>query len=168
MGTKEEIFKKIYDSMYNELLWYAWHHLRNKSWLEDVLQETFQDVYLALDLVINIENPRAWIYTCLKNNLNEMIRKEWKYQNCISYENDLADIEIDGKDFAKEVTDREALRQVMGEENYNDIAFHYLSGYSPEEIAEIKNQNIGQYKMQFSRMKRKMEKSLKRKGFDKE
>ena len=56
----------------------------------------------------------------------------------------------------------------MGEENYNDIAFHYLSGYSPEEIAEIKNQNIGQYKMQFSRMKRKMEKSLKRKGFDKE
>ena len=42
--------------MYNELLWYAWHHLRNKSWLEDVLQETFQDVYLALDLVINIES----------------------------------------------------------------------------------------------------------------
>ena len=38
---------------------------------------------------------------------------------------------------------------------------NYLSGYSPEEIAEIKNQNIGQYKMQFSRMKRKMEKSLK-------
>lgn len=165
--TKHERFMEIYHLMYDELLWYACSHVRDKAILDDILQETFKDVYISFEEVLKADNYRAWIYCCLKNNMNEMLRKEIRYQrNCISYENEMELIETDNHDFAEEVTQHEALKQVLGDENYREFSLHYVEGYSVSEIAQSRNQSEGQYRMQISRLRKKMEKRLKRHGFD--
>ena len=67
----QKIFKKIYDSTYNQLIKYIACRCNNINDVDDILQETYLAFYKVLLNNKTIENYESYIYTIAKNNISK-------------------------------------------------------------------------------------------------
>ncbi len=70
---------------YRPLCVYALHYLKDKDLIEDLVQETFTAYWMKQTAGGGIDNPRAYLYTAVRNRCIDAIRRR-------------RDVELDGLD----------------------------------------------------------------------
>lgn len=165
LKTKDEDFERIYYEMYRELRDYSWHYLTTKESLEEVLQDTFHDVYVNMNKVLKADSYRAWVYGCLKNNLKQAIRKEITNHSHQIYFNDIENELLDDIDFTEQILDKEFLKNVASKQELQILYMQYVEGYTAAEIAELQHMTEGQCKMRIYRLKKRLKDSLEKSGY---
>lgn len=160
--TKYELdsfFNKIYVEMYEEIFRYVRRLTNNERILEDVLQETFFEAYKKIDILIEHENYRGWIYKTARFKaikLNKRVRRTDNRQ----MELEAADI----KEFARQdqydfITYAD-YNEILSEQEFNYLCKHYIDGYTYEDLAREEKIKVGACKMRMSRILKKLRTSL--------
>lgn len=171
----EEAFEIIYKSYYQYIYFMAIQYFNDEEFAKDIVQETFLKAYKSIH---SLETPQAftvWIkriaYTICHDKYKARKRDTMNYAED---DNDLLDIIFENE---KAVSPTE-------EVVFNDVKLTVLKtlekmkpeirviGYlrffdelSLEEIADITGNSIGTVASRIARMKKKLQDSLKRKGY---
>lgn len=58
---------KLFRLHYRALCIYALHFLNDHDAVEDVVQESFEMLWRRLNAGLKVENPKSYLYTCVKN-----------------------------------------------------------------------------------------------------
>jgi RNA polymerase sigma-70 factor (family 1) len=67
-------FEELFHSLYSELCNYAYHFLKNDAEAEDVVQETFINIWQKHRDIINAD-MKYYLYRAVRNNSISMLRK---------------------------------------------------------------------------------------------
>lgn len=165
MNTEEE-FELLYKSTYKSLLDYASIYLKKREVLEELLQETFWDVYISMPKTMAVEKGYAWVFECFRHNLREVLLKEGSYKREVSYEAVMDKNMTDGFDFTEQIIDRQLLSQIAKEGELKSLYLQYVEGHSVAEMAKLLNMTEGQYRMRVCRLRKKLVKNLKEVGYE--
>lgn len=128
----------IYNEMYVALYAFSLSILKDKDAANSILQDAFILIYQKAELYKESTNPKAWIYTIVKNLITDYLRKD----NKIIYFSDINTIPN------KKITDFDniAINQLINEldEISRQIVILYVfEGFKHKEIANILNLKEG-------------------------
>lgn len=73
-AAKEEVLS-LYESHYSILVRYASRQLGSVPMAEDIVQQSYLDLYMALRKGQQIENPRAWSFAVVRNAIRKQVRE---------------------------------------------------------------------------------------------
>lgn len=160
--TKYELdnfFNKIYVQMYEEIFRYVRRLTNDNRILEDILQETFYEAYRKIDILIEHENYRGWIYKTARFKalkLNNRIRKTDVKQ----VELDYAEIQEIGQQDQYDFITYSDYNEILSDSEFNYLYKHYIEGYTYEDLSKEENIQVGACKMRMSRILKRLRKSL--------
>lgn len=156
--AQRELYQLYSRAMYNICL----RMLNNEADAEDLLQNSFVDVFTKLHYFRFDSSIGAWIKRIVINNCINYLKKK-RLQVVEMGERDMAaeaKEEDDWKDVELSVSKvQEGIRQLP--EGYRVVlSLYLLEGYDHKEIAEILNISASTSKSQFSRAKKKLKSIL--------
>ncbi len=64
----------LYRSFYATVVRYAWRAVGSLQLAEDLVQQTFLDLYVALRKGKTIENPQAWVFCVARRGIKRQAR----------------------------------------------------------------------------------------------
>jgi len=154
-----QLYKKYSKAMYNICL----RMIRDQGEAEDVLQNSFIDVFTKLKFFRFESTPGAWIKRIVVNNCINHIRK-----NKIEFQSSdyIPDTE-DGVDSENSSFNIDIIKKAINElpDGYRMIFCLYtMEGYDHGEISEILNISESTSKSQYSRARSKLYEILKSSG----
>ncbi|WP_123608591.1 RNA polymerase sigma factor [Mobilisporobacter senegalensis] len=155
----DDFFNKVFLEMYEEIFRYVRRLTNDSRVLEDILQETFFEAYKKIDILIEHENYRGWIYKTARFKalkLNSRVRKTDNKQ----VELVLSEVQELGQHDQYDFITYADYKEVLSESEFNYLYKHYIEGYTYEELALEENIQIGACKMRMSRILKKLRKSL--------
>lgn len=155
----DDFFNKVFLEMYEEIFRYVRRLTNDSRVLEDILQETFFEAYKKIDILIEHENYRGWIYKTARFKalkLNSRVRKTDNKQ----VELVLSEVQELGQQDQYDFITYADYKEVLSESEFNYLYKHYIEGYTYEELALEENIQIGACKMRMSRILKKLRKSL--------
>jgi len=146
------LYRMYSKGMYNICL----RMLNNSMEAEDVLQESFIDVYKKLHTFKYESTPGAWIKRIVVNNCINKLRKRKLILEDIDEGRFLVEEEVEIKDHSLEVSKiKKALNHLP--DGYRAIfSLYALEGYDHQEIGQIMNISESTSKSQYSRAKKKI------------
>lgn len=142
----------------NALYGFAIHFLRNKEDARDIVQDSFEKLWLNCEKV-EIEKVKSWLFTCA---YNAMINFSSKKNRMISTENgNLPEgVEKMNSQFeSQQVIERTV--SILPPLQKSIILLRDLEGYSYEEIGEILDLSASQVKVYLFRARNKVKNQLK-------
>jgi RNA polymerase sigma-70 factor (ECF subfamily) len=156
------------DALYN----FAYHLTYNEDDAHDLVQDTYMKAYRFMAKYEEGTNPKAWLFTILKNAfINEYRRKAKQpskvdFEETISYHQEEDTVYSSYTDLQQEMFDG-----MMGDEvtnALNDIPVDFrtvillcdIEGFSYEEIAEIVNIPIGTVRSRLHRARNMLKEKL--------
>lgn len=154
-----QLYKKYSKAMYNICL----RMVSDQSEAEDVLQNSFIDVFTKLKYFRFESTPGAWIKRIVVNNCINHLRKSKIEFQSTDYIPDVADTkETDDVSYNIDIV-KKAINQLP--DGYRMIFCLYtMEGYDHGEIAEILNISESTSKSQYSRARSKLYENLKSSG----
>ena len=81
MMISEEVFNQLYKKYYLDIFKFAFSYVKRKDLAEDVLQETFIELYLHSPK--SNGKIKSWLFKVAKNKCMDIIRKERKEEKII-------------------------------------------------------------------------------------
>lgn len=155
---KDMFFNKIYDEMYKEIYRYIRRFTNDNRILEDILQETFYESYKKIDILIDHDNYRGWIYKTAKFKALKFCQHiqtiDGKQVDIL-----LAETQEVGKQDEYESITYADLQEILSDKEYNFLIKHLIEGYTLKELAKQENIKVGASKMRFNRIMKKLKKS---------
>jgi RNA polymerase sigma-70 factor (ECF subfamily) len=151
-------FNTVVKEHSNALYGFAVHFLRNKEDARDVVQDSFEKLWLNCEKV-EIEKVKSWLFTC---TYNAMINFSVKKQRMISTEtgNLPEGVEMMNSQFeSQQVIERTV--GILPPLQKSIILLRDLEGYSYEEIGEILQLSASQVKVYLFRARNKVKNQLK-------
>ncbi len=88
-SSDHDALKKLYDQFYLDLYYFALKYLRNKALAEDAVQDTFIVIWDERFRVDANKSIRAFLFTILKNQILNIIRK-YKKEILTAFENQIS------------------------------------------------------------------------------
>lgn len=80
MKPEQDIFfDALYREYYRRLYLYALNNISDSDFAEDVVQDTFHELILHIDDLMQHENPGGWLINTLKNKMRENDRMRRRY-----------------------------------------------------------------------------------------
>ncbi len=127
---------------------------------EDVLQESFMDVYRMLHTYRYQSTPGAWIKRIIVNNCINKLRKKKIHFEEIEEGRHLVEKEVELKDNSIDVKAiKDALHNLS--DGYRAVfSLYAIEGYDHQEIAEILNISVSTSKSQYSRARKKIKETI--------
>lgn len=138
--------------MYNVCL----RMLNNSMDAEDVLQESFVDVYRKLHTFKYESTPGAWIKRIVVNNCISRLRKNKLHIEEIEEGRYVVEEEDESSDLTYEVHQIKKAMSVLPEGYRAIFSLYALEGYDHSEIGQILNISESTSKSQYSRAKKKI------------
>jgi len=114
------LVSSLFDSWYPRLVNYAYRLTNNTALAQDAVQDSFMQLYRALELGKDIHNPRAWTFCVVRREIGRQMRNYGSHE-----------VSFDGLDFV----DPRANHDLFFE--YEEIA-NILSRLSPRESDVIR------------------------------
>ncbi len=153
MNTEEErFFNELYDEMYHRLINFVYRICKDETFTEDVVQETFIEVYRNIDKIMEHPQPKAWLYVAVKKKMMKMGKKNGKLY---PVKDESLIIKMEEKRY-KEIELAETIKSCVGERDYHMLCDYFLNGYSSIEVAEKYHVDKGGIRMRMTRLKRKL------------
>ena len=142
----------------NALYGFAVHFLRNKEDARDVVQDSFEKLWLNCEKV-EIEKVKSWLFTC---TYNAMINFSVKKQRMISTETGKLPEGVEKMN--SQFESQQVIERTVGilpPLQKSIILLRDLEGYSYEEIGEILELSPSQVKVYLFRARNKVKNQLK-------
>lgn len=153
----------------DQVLYLAHSYLRDRQWAEDVAQEVFLRVYLALDEFSRESSYYTWIYRITVNLCRDALQKKNRYL-CTEPDNlDRYDNTADPETMAVDnITSQEVVRAIYSlPVAYREVLLlHYYHELSIKEISQVLGISVPAVKVRLLRGRRRLEGLLKDGGGD--
>lgn len=78
-ARQAELMDALYRAFYKKLFIYAVSALEDSERAKDVVQDTFHEALLHIDVISAHENPGGWLMAALKNKIRESERARRRY-----------------------------------------------------------------------------------------
>lgn len=130
--------------------------LNNSMEAEDVLQESFMDVYRKLHTYKFESTPGAWIKRIVVNNCINKLRKNKLHIEEIEEGRYVADVILEKEDYKYEVKQIKKAMSALPDGYRAIFSLYAMEGYDHQEIGQIMNISESTSKSQYSRAKKKI------------
>jgi len=154
-----ELYRLYAKAMYNTCL----RMLRNESDAEDVLQNSFVDVFTHLDSFQHQSSIGAWIKRIVVNNCINFLKKRKLYFEELT-SNHWQEIDAKEEDYSPEINYKvQNIQKAMAAlpDGYRVVCTLYLiEGYDHKEIGSVLGISEATSKSQYSRAKKKLREKL--------
>lgn len=151
-SAQYNLYRMYSSGMYNICL----RMLNNNMEAEDVLQESFMDVYRKLHTYKFESTPGAWIKRIVVNNCINKLRKKKLYIEEIEEGRYVAEGVIEKDDIQYEVKKVKKAMSMLPDGYRAVFSLYALEGYDHQEIGQIMNISESTSKSQYSRAKKKI------------
>lgn len=154
----EEYFSRLYRKMYRSLCLYVRAQYREESDIEDLIQETFREVFVHIDEVRGSCNPEGYVMNVLKYKM----KKLWEDKKKRSKAGDVCDngMRQESAESSLEVWDFCEKNLKKGE--YAVVYRRYFEGKKIADIADELRISEGACKMRIRRGLAKLKKAYER------
>lgn len=153
----QEAFRELYELSYKPLYAFLLSLTQSAEDAQDLLQDTFIQIYNHSHQYKNKGNPMAWMMKIGKNLFLMQYRKNATRQ-CTSYE----ELEnVLGLDQIQNVEDRILLEKVFSDVSSEDreiIVMHVVAGLKFREIAQVTGKPVGTILARYNRSMKKLQK----------
>lgn len=152
-------FDEILDRMHDEMYRYICKLAYNRDIIEDVMQETFFEIFKNITVIkdMDIGTQRSYVYTIARNWLFKYSSREHKHlKNQEPYDDQL---KLTTDDFSDRIVENEFIISILDKLTQNEKSLlikHYLEGLSLVEIAKLTNEPVGTVKVRLSRLRKKI------------
>lgn len=147
---------ELYDLIKTDVFSFAFVKTKNKQIAEDIMQDTFVQVYKNACLYKNQGKPMAWIITVEYNLIRRHFQLEKRTVNLDeSFENTPSNENLE-----KRVTDNAFLQQmfdILSEEERSIVTLHVVSGLKHKEIAKIYEKPLATVLSKYNRAIKKLQ-----------
>ena len=145
---KKQWLKECFQELERPLILYAYQIVKNREEARDLVQETFLRLSKQED---QIEFPKAWLYTTLRNLSISFLRKNGRIQNSADEEQlDFLESMNENKQSSmlsefdkKEVMDRVSMQFLYSPRNQEILSLKFEEQKSYKEIAQATGLSIG-------------------------
>ena len=151
-NAQYNLYRMYSKGMYNICL----RMLNNSMEAEDVLQESFMDVYRKLHTYKFESTPGAWIKRIVVNNCINKLRKNKLHIEEIEEGRYVADVIHEKEDYKYEVKKIKKAMSALPDGYRAIFSLYAMEGYDHQEIAQIMNISESTSKSQYSRAKKKI------------
>ncbi len=151
----DQFFNQVYTEMYEEIYRYIRRITNDNRILEDILQETFFEAYKKIELLIDHENYRGWVYKTAKFKalkfMNQIHSSDVKQVEMI-----YADIQELGKQDEYDCIIYADYKEILTNKEFEFLMKHYVEGFTLVELANKEQINVGASKMRMNRIIKKI------------
>lgn len=166
MPQEDKKFEELFLPFVESLFSFSYHLTRQEEDAQDLVQETLLKAFKSINTFQREANPKAWLFSILKNSYINAYRKKKRQAVEVAFEekkekSDITDLrkEIFDPLFEDEVT--RAIYQLS--DTYRLILLlSDLEGFSYEEIAEILKLPIGTVRSRLFRARKMLRENLKK------
>lgn len=158
--TNEDFIKKMSAKYYKPLYLYVRKICNNRTFAEDIVQDTFLIAYQKADELQEHENIAGWLYQTARYRMLHVVEENLYYEELDSIAETVSD-NIGFEDECISVLDfyPEIARQ-LDPQDLRLIMRHYEEGYSYNELAQEYKTSRDSIKMKMQRIRRQLRKSL--------
>ncbi|MFF2092785.1 RNA polymerase sigma factor [Paenibacillus sp. NPDC058174] len=153
---QEEAFNRIYHQYYSLVYYTAYKVLNDAYMAQDVVQETFINVYSHLHTIRQQKNKAAWIKTISRNKAIDYYRRR-------AVRNEILDDLIESIGVVEDETDSLAEKSALHELLYTlepqyrqSLLLVYEQGFTYEQLAAYQNTTVSAVKSKLHRAKKKL------------
>jgi RNA polymerase sigma-70 factor (ECF subfamily) len=159
-----ELVTELYDRWYTKLVHYAVRTTENYALAEDLSQDAFMQLYLALRAGKEIEHPKAWTLCVLRRAMSKRMKDRFRYEEI--EEAEAAD-RLPSKNSSQfDLTDIQALLSILSSRE-EEVLLLRLEAMKYREIADHLGISINSVNTLLARALRKLQAAMtqtKRKG----
>lgn len=152
-----ELYQLYSKAMYNICL----RMVKNDMDAEDLLQNSFIDIFTKLDSFRFQSSVGAWIKRIVVNNCINFLKKKRLYFEEI--DDRMGDVEEEEPDSKESILNVESIKRAVFQlpDGYRVVfSLYIMEGYDHQEIADILNISVATSKSQYSRAKKKIRELL--------
>lgn len=145
----------LYDLIHRDVFAYALSKTANRHNAEDVMQDTFLQVYRYAPQYRPQGKPMAWIITIERN----LVLRQQRRQSRVEYLDETLENTWDGEDCAEQIETRqliEGLLARLSEEEREVVALHVVSGMKHREIASLMGKPLSTVLSKYNRAMKKL------------
>lgn len=150
--AKDKFVKELFDEKYETLCYYVGKETGDKELAEDVVQETFLELWRKVEDLQNHPNLSGWLYLTARNKMLKLGKKKSQLYPV----EDSKLIIAGGEEKYEEVEFTESMKSLISETEYEMLRDYYIGGYSAADIAKKYKIGKGGVRMRISRIKRKV------------
>lgn len=162
-----EEFRRLYETVYQDLYRLAYYYLGNAVDAEDAVQDTALAAWRGFGGLKKKEAFRAWILQILVNTCRRALRKKTAAGYGVLSPDPAAELDAQRAGAAKEnLTERLELLELLSgldEEERLIVLLTVFGGYKGEEIAKILNRGHSTVRSRYRRALKKLERKLQEK-----
>ena len=150
---------ELYELLKTDVFAYALSRAASRADAEDVMQDTFVQVWRAAAQYKPQGKPLAWIFTIEIN----LIRRQFKRQEKLLSLDETIEAPSSGSSFSEEVINNEFLRHLMQRLNDDEreiITLHVVSGLKHREIAQLLQKPLSTVLSKYNRALKKLQASV--------
>ena len=147
---------KLYELIEPDVFAYALSKTANKDDAEDIVQDTFVQVWKNATQYKPMGKPLAWIFTIEIN----LIRRQFNKNQKIILFDETIERESDDGDLAESIIESEFLRQILktlSEEEREIVSLHIVSGLKHREIAKLLEKPLSTVLSKYNRAIKKLQ-----------
>lgn len=151
MGALDELYELIKTDVYS----YALSKCQNPRDAEDIMQDTFVQIYKYAKRYTPQGKPLAWIFTIITNL---SIRRFQVNSRFTDYDDTFQETPVEGK-FDEDIVNSEFLKQLMStlsKEEQEIIVLHVVSGLKHKEIADLLGKPLSTVLSRYNRAIKKL------------
>ena len=162
-----EEFRRLYETVYQDLYRLAYYYLGNAADAEDAVQDTALAAWRGFGGLKKKEAFRAWILQILVNTFRRALRKKTAAGYGVLSPDPAAELDAQRAGASKEnLTERLELLELLSgldEEERLIVLLTVFGGYKGEEIAKILNRGHSTVRSRYRRALKKLERKLQEK-----
>lgn len=151
---------KLYELIKTDVYAFALSKCQNAADAEDILQDTFIQIYKYANRYVPQKKPLAWIFTIVTNLANRKFQINSRNVSINEYE----EIEIaDSREYESQVIDNEFINQIMKvlkSDEQQIIVLHIVSGLKHREIAQLLGMSLSTVLSKYNRAIKKLQKEM--------
>lgn len=151
---------ELYDLVKNDVFAFALSKTGNKSDAEDIMQDTFVNIYKHATQYVPHGKPMAWIITIELN----LIRRHFQIAKRTTSLEEIKDFSLGEHTFEQKVVNNQFLLKllsILNEEEREIISLHMVSGFKHREISRVLNKPLSTVLSKYNRAMKKLQQYVK-------
>lgn len=151
---------ELYDLVKNDVFAFALSKMGNKSDAEDIMQDTFINIYKHATQYVPHGKPMAWIITIELN----LIRRHFQITKRTTSLEEIKDFSVGEHTFEQKVVNDEflvKLLSILNEEEREIISLHIVSGFKHREISMVLKKPLSTVLSRYNRAIKKLQQYVK-------
>lgn len=153
-------FDKLYLKYRRSLMRAVFLEVNDADTAEDIVQDIFYEAWRHRETLANHPNKKGWLYHVAKYKILEYMRKAKKQEVCNLDPNEM-EISVEESGYSKVEMDL-MMCEVLTPDEQMRFRRYFLLGEATAEIAEKENVTENNMRVRISRLKKKMEKTIRK------